>query len=254
MAIYTYEQMQNDTESMASICQSLVDSFAPERQKKAANAGRSFVESLGRLLNRYRELLIAAENKLQATEESMIREGIVLEDLQLRFVDKTEAFHQQVYATVSTLVLALNNLRPHKKVLIDLPTRKLEKFLQYILSLPEFQHLLDFITVLNTSRAFRAKFIDHPQQHAAHNWYMQSSNAMVHVIYYLPSEDQGDTVSVPSSHNPYDEGFVPAVDCKEFYVSPNYHATFEAVHKLSLSLLSFYEQSKPTTGHSGTTQ
>ncbi len=241
MVIYTYEQMQRDTESIAGACQSLVDSLAPERQKKAAIAGRSFVESLGRLLNRYRELLIAAESKLHATEESMIRDGIVLEDLQLRFVDKTEAFHQQVYATVSTLVLALNNLRPHKKVLIDLPTRKLEKFLKYILALPEFPHLSNFITAVNMSRAFRAKFIDHPQQHAAHNWYMQSSDAMVHVIYYIPTEEQSDTVPIPSSHNPYDEGFVPAVPCKDFYVSPNYHATFESVYKLSLSLLNFYK-------------
>lgn len=243
MLDYTYDHVQSDIERITHICQRLVNSRPAELQSKSALSARSFIESLNRLVKRYGELLAAEEKKLLATEESMKREGVVLEDLQFHFVDKTEAFHQQMYASLSNLVLALNNLRPHKKLLIDIPIGSIERFLAYIDKVYGLKEVLPgVIDSLNSSRDFRSRFVDHPQQHGAHNWYMYSYGTGICIVYYLPDEDlDQEVIYVPTMGYPYVDNFQPIFKTKSCYVSPNHHSTFKSAFQLSIFLLETYE-------------
>jgi hypothetical protein len=116
-----------------------------------------------------------------------------------------------------------------------MPIRGVTKFINWIQSKDinsanfEKQSL-----ALLDSTTFRSKFIDHPQQHALHDWLTFTSEESS-IIYYIRT---GDNVYFPTDlTDPYVIGFEPPVDCRSFYVSPKRETTKTALISFTKHIL-----------------
>lgn len=213
-------------------------------------------EMLLRLENRYQELVKMYENFIHATDRRGM-DGLSSEDAQLLFVDYSEAYFQKVYSTLSTFLMVLNNFLGKKEYTNNLPIGSVKRFLERMVTgVPSLE---SDIKLLEYSRAFRAKAIDHPQQHSMHDWFTQSLGGQTVIVYFTfprgsggsPERDSDlditeiidplrDTIfSIPEiqSVNPYSESYSPAFACSTFYVSPPYlevHNSIKAVIKTIL--------------------
>lgn len=163
--------------------------------------------------------------------------GEDLHYMQIKLVDRVEAFHQQVYSTLSVLAMVLthlgfriNNQTP--------PISSIEKLLK-ALSDHKYKYssvMQDQIYILEKSRSFRTKFVDHPQQHQIHDWYTYGFKGDYYLIFFIRT---GANVYVPVGDiDPLSSDFKPPVDHSDFYVAPDKDRTQKALHKLITDLLS----------------
>lgn len=211
----------------------LIADFNPERKEKAIRAYQRYNENLLRLEKRYNEYIQVEKKKAMVDLEELERQNRTLEDLQLEFVDKTEAFHQHVYATISTFILLLSHVAGHKYK-GQLPISSVTRFLEYICETNQDEYIHAQAEVLKTSIKFRAKFIDHPQQHALHDWMTCSYGSGTCIIYFIRT---GDGVYMPTQLNPYAPDFRPPIDCGDFYVSPPTDEALLAIKGFSEGIL-----------------
>ncbi|MES2762034.1 MAG: hypothetical protein V4677_07505 [Bacteroidota bacterium] len=211
----------------------LLTDFSPERREKAIRAYQRYNENLLRLEKRFNEYIQIETKKAMVDLEELEKQNRTLEDLQLEFVDKTEAFHQHVYATISTFILLLSHVAGHKYK-GQLPISGVTKFLKYISETNQDEYIDVQADALKTSIDFRAKFIDHPQQHALHDWMTWSHGSGTCIIYFIRT---GNGVYVPEHIDPYACDFRPPIDCGDFYVSPPPHEAFLAIKGFSVAIL-----------------
>lgn len=221
-------------EKIRQHCKKLVACFADDKKEKAEMACRAFTEYVERLGNRYKEVLQIETLKTSADPEEMAKHEITLTDLQLEFVDKTEAFHQQVYATISAFIMLLSHIAD-QKFLSQMPIDSLTKFLRHISDRSYESIVKDQAALLIKSADFRSKFIDHPQQHALHDWMTYSYGTETCIIYFVR---KGNKVYYRELKDPYAPDFVPPIDHKSFYVSPAHTQVFLAVIYFTEKVLS----------------
>ncbi len=251
----------------------LVACLPEEKQFQAQLAARPFFEYLFRLEHRLAELL-AVEREF--TEELTRGKGLAIgpnddgaagqvlaahEDhtdadpqgyglvhrLQYLLVDKTEAIHQQVYATLSALALLVQRVGP-PAIVSRIPTKSMKKFLEFLphitglgddWSPPEgvpVASFTDLLDILECSRDFRAKFISHPQGHAAQHWITYRSTTGRVVIVYCTLRSWKVFYRHPP-RDPYDPEFEPHLDYKSFYVAPAPEYALNALLLLANELL-----------------
>ena len=108
-----------------------------------------FNEYLLRLENRYNDLANFEIRSFQSNSKN-------LHDTQLIFLDKTESFHQHVYATISSFISLLTNLNNQKS---SYPISSVTKFLRYMFDNSYDSVLKDQISILQKSTDFRSKFM-----------------------------------------------------------------------------------------------
>lgn len=232
-------------EKIRQHCEKLVARFADDKKEKAEMACRAFTEYVERLGNRHNELRQIEEFKTNADPDEMAKHEITLTDLQLGFVDKTEAFHQQVYATISAFIMLLSHVAG-QKFLSQMPIDSLTKFLRHISDKSYESIVKDQATLLIKSADFRSKFIDHPQQHALHDWLTYSYGTGTCIIYFIR---KGNEVYYREPKDPYAPDFTPPVNYKSFYVSPAHTQVFLAVIYFTekvLSSLAHEKEEKPS--------
>jgi len=231
-------------------CENLVIYLADDKREKAEMACRAFTEYVERLWNRHNELLQIEAFSINADPGRMTKHEITLAELQLAFVDKTEAFHQQVYATISAFIMLLSHIAD-QKFLSQMPVDSLTKFLRHISDKSYESIVKDQAALLIKSADFRSKFIDHPQQHALHDWITYSYGTGVCIIYFIR---KGNEVYFIEPRDPYAPNFVPPVNYKSFYVSPAHTQVFLAVtyftEKVLSSLVPEKEKKTPKTNKS----
>lgn len=214
-------------------------------------ACQRFSESMYRLENRHLELQSMENEIFELKEKGYIGDSSTrtLNELQHDFVDKTEAFHQQVYATISAFALLLNHFAP-KEFLRGMPIGAIKQFLDFLKErFPVYEKQIE---QLELSRDFRAKMVDHIQQHQLHNWMTYSYphdtsrlGADCVIIYFtpldgaepkpfpeMPPEHSKDLVYDPRS--PY---FRLPIGHKDYYVSPHAGSVFLAMHELAFAIL-----------------
>src|SRR5689334_18548500 len=112
--------------------------------------------------------------------------GPELPERQLRFVDKMEAFHQHIYATLAVLALVLNQRRA-KDGEQAYPVGSISRFLA-ALKERDFRYkdrFLDHVSVLERSADFRSKYVDHPERHQLHDWMTYRPDRYTYVIYFI---------------------------------------------------------------------
>ncbi len=210
--------------------QDLTREFREAQRDKAWSALDRFVEYADRVDRRFEELSEAQDH----TSAMVVPPGPELDEAQRHLVDKTEAFHQEIYAALSAFIILLNHVSP-RSVRGQLPRRSVQKFLEFV-----EQNYADVVgrettTQLLASVRLRARFIDHPQQGPVHDWMTMRSDDRTVVIYYIPIAIP-TTVRMVAVHDPFAPDFRPPVDCAEFCVAPWPEYTCRAFEKLVILL------------------
>lgn len=213
----------------------IVKKFGKSRRDVIGLVLHRLRENLARMEFRYngysdiekRIILVGSQKSKKSKEES-------LSFLQLKLVDKVEAFHQQVYSTLSVLILFLTHFRIED--LKDFPINSVKRFLEHVKKRIKCRSTLyEQIDLLERSIDFRSKFIDHPQQHAIHDWMTYGYLGKYYVIYFIR---HGREVYYREPKEPFEPDFQPPVNCKkDFYVSPDKDKTYKALHYLVVHLL-----------------
>lgn len=152
-------------------------------------------------------------------------------DIQLEFVNRVEAYFQQMYAAISAFVLYLTHMAP-KEFKREMPFNSIEKFLKF---LEKRDALFEKESkILERARDFRARFIDHTQQHILHDWETSASmDASGHnsctVIYF---NKKSPSAFYRGVFDPRDARYEPSGDYETFYVSPSHREAHAAFYNL----------------------
>lgn len=150
-------------------------------KEKAQLSLQAFIEFYRRLLNRILELNETEDELYKFIER---QEGHIstrpLDEIQIDFVDKTEAFHQHIYSTLSSFVKLLSILAPHDFIKGSHIASN-EKFISYIRELTNYD-----TTILQASLKYRGTYIDHTSQIRHFNWMTYFFGSLVYIIYYEP--------------------------------------------------------------------
>lgn len=214
----------------------ILKGYNDEKRKEVGMTLHRLKEAIIKLDYRYFELISIVKTFDQLTNEE---QGEPLHYLQIAFVDKVEAFHQQVYATISTTMLVINHIG-YKGKRINHPIDSVKKFLEYIKGeIFKYRSVLgDQIDILEKSRDFRAKFIDHPQQHQLHDWMTFRAEDGLYLIFFMRKGDEVYAID-PTIH-PFDPNFKPPVNCGEdYYIAPSEGKTLKAVEIFIKHILDF---------------
>ena len=163
--------------------------------------------------------------------------------LQLDLIDKTEAFHQSVYSTLSAFLLLLTHVLDQKTV-DRMPVRSIKKALDFLERELESETCATSVAQLRKSIEFRTKSIDHPQQHALRNWMTIKSGAETAVLYFVPDysisrvgneirvrEMVAERFVAGSSTSPWQAEFLPE-DSDQFLLAPHVESTHLALKSL----------------------
>lgn len=212
----------------------LCTNFDGSTNEKKQTATHQLNEALYRLEYRYNELLEVEQKMFWYDDKAKGAESHVF--LQLRFVDKVEAFTQQVYVVISSFIMFLNHVSS-EELRKKLPIRSVDKFLFFIEK--EYPSLKEEILQLKRIQKFRVEAVDHIQQHTLHTWmtmsYPSNQGAECVVIYYIKN---GNEVYVPKYTDPYSSDFRPPVNYKSFYVSPPYKEVYLALQSFIKTIVS----------------
>ncbi len=204
---------------------------ASKKKGGALMAVQRFNEYLVRLDRRYEELE-HVQMEISTAAPSKMKDPLAF--IQMDFMDRLEIFYQGLYSTLSAFAMLINNIAPHSEKR-DLPIGSVQKFIEYLQE--RFPKLKKELELLEKARAFRAKFVDHIQQHTLHDWmtYSPAVGEAV-VIYFIPSNnsypDYGDFT------DPFNPTFKPPVGHKSFYVSPPFKKVFKSLKKVVKDTLS----------------
>ncbi len=226
-------------ENGSQLARSLMSNFEGDRLARTSLAASLLWEYLVRADWRYHELLLAG-NELSTAASN---EDQTIRTRQLQFVDRTEAFHRQIYSTLSVLMLFLSHSAP-RRVASHLPISSVQKFLRYLHEQPELIHYSGHFDQLLSSAKYRASFLDHPQQSKLHHWMTMGMPAETVIIHYVPTYVQpidnggATTPTGPIQFlNPREPNFRPIIACSSFHVSPEPKKTHVALYSTILSVL-----------------
>lgn len=190
----------------------LSKNFTPAQKSKSTLSSRRLTEHILRVNIRYDDTMHAAK----VMEEIYNPESNGNSHIsQINLVDKIEAFHQQIYSALSAFVLMLNHYAPIQWKR-DMPIKSIDRFLTFIHGKYNNQEFLDSLNYLNQSREFRAKFVDHMQQHIVHDWATVNANEVPMIVYYILAENEVDAVSCKMPGSEYEFPIM----CKQYYWSP----------------------------------
>lgn len=187
-----------------------------EADRNKLEATQRFNEFASRLEMRFEELTKVEREIFHAEPETIQRD---MKEIQLDFVNRVEGFYQHYYATISAFAMYLNYVAGHdfKR---GMPIGGNKDFLEFLGS--KYPELKDNLLDIERARDFRARFVDHIQQHTLHDWMTYSFPGKMGeecvIIYFIK---KGPEVYHRGFQlNPYVDDFRPPVNYESFYVSP----------------------------------
>src|SRR5262249_6737183 len=142
---------------------------------------------------------------------------VSLSDLQLMLFDKVEAFHQHIYATLSTLSRVVNMMRDRSAP--QYPRGSNTDFLNALKKRDSrfATHYLGDIKQLRKSVDYRSKWVDHLDRSPLYDWYTTSPPDARRKYVVLFKRKAPGPVAVrfePFSRlNPHDPEYRPPMDC-----------------------------------------
>jgi len=167
-------------EEFLKIINSIAEKYPLRYQKEIISPNRQ------RCFEFFQRLVIRAE-EIQKIEFEMhiwdqLRERRPMKDIQLEFVNKTESFHQQVYACVSSFIKLLSYLAP-KEFKDEMPIKRNSKFLKFLNEKIDARREVEILE--KSSNEYRVKYIDHISQAPSHDWMTHSGpDGKAYVIYF----------------------------------------------------------------------
>ncbi len=153
-----------------------------------------------------------------------------LDEAQMMLLNKVEALHQQIYATISTFIKLISHVRLNDQK-INFPNRSVNKFLDTVSETAEYKNVLsEEICVLKKSIKYRDTLVDHPQSMEALDWATIGSNFEYSIIYYAHDAETGNIITDEiNMMDPEDEHYHPPIGTNKFFVSPNRKKTIIAM-------------------------
>ena len=211
-----------------------ISKFQEEKRERAMLSLKAFREFFSRLHDRFVKLM-EIESELCGFDKKGARP---LSQIQMDFVDKTEAFHQQVYSTISSFVKLLSIVAPQGFI----KKSYIESNQIFILDIEKLVKLSYDITPLKKSLKYRSSYIDHTSQIRHFDWLTYFTGQIAHVIYYEP--DQGGNCENITPYIDVGSMKVPVeikmpVKVKSFFVSPNHAPVYFSLYEFTISLLSY---------------
>lgn len=195
-------------------------------------------EVIERLAFRLAELEVAS-GELGAELRGKTSNGLPLHNCQLIYMDKVEGYHQQVYCVISALsnyfsYFHVSGFKNQHSISSN------KRFLETILASNQDNRIHESVNTLIKSIEFRAKYIDHPQQHLAHDWmtyaWQDKDFRKVYIIYFIRAGDK--VYHRHGAKDPESPYFKCPMECGDnFYVSPYAWSTHDALHDLITRLL-----------------
>lgn len=155
----------------------------------------------------------------------------IVTEKQLKFVNRLEAYFQQLYAVISALALFVNKTADHEfKQGLAIGSNK--KFLNYLKE--KVESIEDEVVIIERARSFRSDFIDHTQQKTLHNWITSSfpgeKYPLCVVTYYIK---KGNEVYFRGLQlDPYSKDYMPPVNYESFVISPPHDKCHENIFSL----------------------
>ncbi len=214
----------------------IIDLIKTNWEKLLAGMDEAKRERYGLVLHRLMESLQGL--KIRATDlvnvESKITSGgDVSHDLQVEYLNRVEGYHQQVYSTLSNLIMVANfyGIRGKK---LGHPFSSVQSFLHFMKDKCEYgnsrdkEHYAKMINTLERSVIFRSQQVDHPQQNKTQHWMTYDWNGKGYIIYYVPKSRNVYARGLAES-DPDTPMFRPSVDCESFSVSPREDLTQQAI-------------------------
>lgn len=226
--------MDDLIQDIADNSENFLSKYNGSKKDNIAFVIRRLRESLIQINQRYKDYKnIETEIRNLHKPEDM---GEKLHFLQLDLVNKVEAFHQQVYSTISVLILVLNFVGINNKR-SNHPISSVSKFLDYLVKnvFSENPEILEQIEILKQSKDYRAKFVDHPQQHQLYEWSTYGYEDQVYIIYY--KQLGNEIYAIRGNPDPLSKDFIPPVNTDDFYVAPDKNRTFNAVEVIVSALI-----------------
>ncbi|MDD5726111.1 MAG: hypothetical protein PHC53_01715 [Patescibacteria group bacterium] len=156
--------------------------FEPIKKRQAQLLSRRFQEYLLLLEMRFRELDLA--NYELANNPELVGATRSLQDIQFSFLERTEAFHEQVYASLASFTSFLSDYLGHEDRRGSHLGSSIGKFLKSAENLISEPYNRDALVTLDASRSFRDKYIIHPQLHARHDWMTHGDGYNTTLIYF----------------------------------------------------------------------
>lgn len=156
-------------------------------------------------------------------------------DVQKDFVNDTESFHQQIYATLSAFIKLLTHIAP-KKFSSQMPSKSLCKFIDFLKK--EVSNIEEEMAVIKRSREYRTRYVDHINQNISHNWYtLEIHNGEIYIVYYSTGSN-GKIMDIPE----IDGGgftFKTSLLVESYFVPPHHKDTIIALSNVVLKTLDF---------------
>jgi hypothetical protein len=206
------------------------------RRRRIAGALRRLCENLRHLDGRSRDWWTAAQ---ALSQWDVSAQGVpTFDELQHIYVDRVEAFHQQVYSTLGAFAMALNRMR--QKSAPDYPPADNSKVLKRLENdFKDEPQLIQDLATLGDSREFRSKYVDHVATSTLLNWTTYGwEGRRYHILY---SDLQPGEVPSPRPQpwdpDPRSPNFWPPIECGEFKVAPDEIATYEALQRVVIAAI-----------------
>ena len=192
-----------------------------------AQAVRLFHEFFERLVIRYAEVLQSEYEMIMWDQTDMRRS---MRDVQTEFVNRTEAFVQQSYASMSSFIKLLSHTDKQSTFIRNMPSYSVSKFLVYMRE--QIPVLKDSIAVLeNALTEYRSTYIDHTNQNAVHDWYTHGLIDKARIV-YCTGRGRGTRMKIPELRIKDFEITTPS-PVESYFVAPHHNEVIG-------SLLQFY--------------
>jgi hypothetical protein len=224
------------TSNYNPIFKRLPKNFPIDKNQNAAITSNKLIEQMVKLHIRFEEITECTTALSNIMFENT-NEKIVISDIkfnkreelyqmeQLKLVDKIEGFHQQIYSTISSFGAVLTSYFPHewrKNMNISSNT----KFLDFLKTKSDDIDFNISLNQLQLSTAYRAKFVDHAQQHRILNWLTQTIDSLPYIVHFKPQLFQMICpFEVPNKETRYESYY----ENNDFYVSPNNFEVYKSL-------------------------
>lgn len=211
------------TDSLIANVYFLVKKGKLEEDRETALSFFNLIEITERLLDRCSELE-GIQRKIRLFEDKKTQKEN-LKELQSNFINKTEAFHQQIYATLSTFVNLLMKISP-KHFKNSMPRWSIQKFLSY--SVQFEPKLSNSVKLLLKSGEIRNKCIDHPQQQSgSFEWQTFTNINKTYGIYFIRDNTKNQIDISSEFKSPIK--ILTTFRAKEVYIVPHHNEVFTAI-------------------------
>lgn len=215
----------------------LVEEIREDNARRAHDASRRFFEFFHRLISRYSEI---REIEWEMYHWEHLREKRPMRDIQFDFVNRTESFHQGLYASISALIKLVSHIA-ERDFLRGMPVASNSDFLDWLSRKAELHDIQQEIEILKVSSGtYRSRFIDHTNQQPVHDWVSYSLFDGKAYLLYTIGQGNGEFTQMERIEPfpiPWPIPMRTPFPAEEFFVPPHHERVIRSYMTVARRLL-----------------